>query len=237
MWVHASLFVLLVWLGFGHVAGPAIAAFSPVATEGSIWASVLAAVVVVVVVVAVVGVAMIAALFAGSVICDPFYDLLSEQTEIMLVGRCVGEPFSLVLVARGLAAELKITLVRMLLWSGVAVPLRALSFTPAAVVAGPLGLVLTWLFISEEFLSRSLVRHALKPADRFKPLFAHKALCAGFGSMCWLLLFVPFTAPFLVVGATRLYLSLAVHDRAPSLLTPQEKQNLRASAVAADDAK
>ncbi|MDP2342177.1 MAG: EI24 domain-containing protein [Deltaproteobacteria bacterium] len=232
MLVHLALFVSLLWLGFTQIAGRAIEAIAPTATDTGAWASILAVVVSVVVGVAVVVVAVVASVLVGSVVCDPFYDMLSEQTEIVLVGRSVGKPFTLAAVPYELARELGATCLRLLVWGAVAVPLWALAFTPASIVAAPLGMVWTWLFLAYEYLSRSLVRHAVQPKDRFKPLFSHKALCLGFGSLSWVASFVPFMAPFLVVGATRLYLTLAAWDRAPSLLTPEEKIRLRAEKTA-----
>ena len=230
MLVHLALLAALLWLGFTQLAAPAAEALTPAAGDGGVWTSVLSVIVVVIVGVAIVVVSVVASVLLGSVICDPFYDLLSEQTEIVFVGRSVGEEFSVARVPAGLARELLATLLRLVVWGVVAVPLWALAFTPASVLAAPVGMVWTWLFLAYEFLSRSLSRHAVQPRERFKPLFAHKALCAGFGSVSWLVSFVPFSAPFLVVGATRLYLALAVHDRAPSLLTEAEKLRLRPTA-------
>lgn len=231
MVVHVALFAALLWLGFTQVAHRVVTAVAPVPLNNGMWGEILGAMITVIVGMAIVVIAIIASVLIGSVICDPFYDLLSEQTEIVLVGRSVGEPFAVAKVPAGLARELGATLLRLLVWSAVALPLWFLAFTPVSVVAVPLGTVWTWLFLAYEFLSRSLMRHAVQPRERFKPLFAHKALCAGFGSVCWAVSIVPFTAPFLVVGATRLYLALAVHDRAPSLLTAEEKQQLRPKAA------
>ncbi len=228
MLVHAALFASLLWLGFTQVAGRAIAALAPAASDTGWWSSILSVVVAVVVAVAIVVVAAVGSVLLGSVLCDPFYDLLSERTEVLLVGRSVGRPFSWARVPVELGRELGGTVLRLLVWGCVALPLWALAFTPASVVAAPLGMVWTWLFLAYEFLSRSLMRHAVQPRQRFKPIFAHKAVCAGFGCLSWAASFVPFTAPFLVVGATRLYLALAVYDRAPSLLTVEEKLKFRA---------
>ena len=94
-------------------------------------------------------------------------------------------------------------------------------------VATPLSFVWTWLFFAYEYVSRSLVRHAVQPKNRFGPMFSHKAVFIGFGASAWLLSFIPFLAPVLVVAATRLYLSLAIYDRVPSLYTPEEKNQLK----------
>lgn len=236
MLVHVGLFALFLWLGFTEVVDPLLAWLTPAngtdganaaGTDASPWASALAGIIHVIVVVVVVVAALVATVMAGSVVCDPFYDLLSERTEELFVGRNVGPPFSAASVARGVVRELFATVLRLLVWGAVAVPLWILSFTPAAVVATPLSFVWTWLFFAYEYVSRSLARHAIEPKHRFKPIFAHKAVFVGFGAMAWVGSFLPFIAPFLVVGATRLYLALAAFDRAPSQLTDAEKLHLK----------
>lgn len=228
MLVHLALFGLFVWLSFTQVAGPLIDKLAPAATETGAWATLLSGIVHVVVAVVVVLASLVLSVLAGSVVCDPFYDLLSERTEELFVGRNVGPPFSVAVVARGIVRELSATLLRLLVWGVVAIPLWALSFTPATIVSTPLSFVWTWLFFAYEYVARSLVRHAVQPKDRFKPMFSHKAVMVGFGASAWLLSFIPFLAPILVVAATRLYLTLAVYDRVPSKYTDEEKQRLKA---------
>lgn len=220
MGVHLGLFVLWLWLGFTKVAPPLLAWAAPANNQGA-WALV-AGVVVVVVYVVVVLASLVLTLLSGSVLCDPFYDLLSERTEELFVGRSVGPAFSVGSVVRGLVRELVANVLRLLVWGVVAVPLWLLSLTPLSLVAVPLSLLWTWLFFAYEYLSRSLARHAVDPKHRFAPIFAHKALCLGFGGAAWLISFVPFLAPILVVAATRLYLGLAVYDRVPSTYTAGE---------------
>jgi uncharacterized protein involved in cysteine biosynthesis len=77
-------------------------------------------------------------------------------------------------------------------------------------------------------LSRSQARHALAARDRLGVLKHQTVAALGFGALGWALAFVPFTAPLLVVGGTRMFLSLAAHDRVPSALTDAEKLRLRA---------
>ena len=227
MLVHVLLFSLFVWLSFTQAAGPLIDKLAPGPTETGAWATLLSGIVHVVVAVVVVLFSLVCSVLAGSVVCDPFYDLLSERTEELFVGRNVGPAFSVKVVLRGLLRELTATILRLLVWGVVAVPLWALSFTPATIVATPLSFVWTWLFFAYEYVSRSLVRHAVQPKNRFGPMFSHKAVFIGFGASAWLLSFIPFLAPVLVVAATRLYLSLAIYDRVPSLYTPEEKNQLK----------
>jgi uncharacterized protein involved in cysteine biosynthesis len=225
MAVHLGLFTVFLWLGFSQAVDPVVALLGP--TDAGWWLGVVAVVVAVAVRIAAVLLALVSSVLVGSVVCDPFYDLLSERTEEIFVGRNVGPPFTLANVAAGVARELAATLLRLLVFMAVAIPLWLASFTPAAIVATPLSLVWTWLFFAYEYLSRSLARHAVQPKDRFKPIFTHKAICVGFGATAWVVSFVPFLAPFLVVAATRLYLGLAAFDRVPSRFSDEEKKNLR----------
>jgi uncharacterized protein involved in cysteine biosynthesis len=228
MLVHVGLFALFLWLSFSQLAAPLVDWLSPEQAASGFWASLLSGIIHVVVAVVVVLASLVATVMAGSVACDPFYDLLSERTEEIFIGRNAGLPFSVGNVARGVGREAVATVLRLLVWGAVALPLWALSFTPASLLATPLSFVWTWLFFAYEYLSRSLARHAVEPKHRFKPIFDHKAIAVGFGATAWLVSFVPFLAPLLVVAATRLYLSLAAWDRVPSKLTAEEKQQLKA---------
>ena len=226
MLVHVGLFALFVWAGFAGVWDPLVERFAPDG-EASAVGSVVLVIFRFVIGVAIVASALVVAVVVASVVCDPFYDLISERTEELFVGRNVGPPFSVGGVVRGIGRELVATALRLLVFGAVAVPLWLLSFTPATIVATPLSFVWTWLFFAYEYVSRSLVRHAVQPKDRFRPMFSHKAVFVGFGACAWLLSFLPLLSPLLVVSATRLYLSLAVHDRVPSLYTGDEKQKLK----------
>jgi uncharacterized protein involved in cysteine biosynthesis len=110
----------------------------------------------------------------------------------------------------------------------VALPLWLLSLTPAVIVAAPASLAWTWLFAAREFLARPLARHTVHVGGRLGALFGHKALFLGFGGAATLLAAVPFTAPFLVVGATRAYLALAARGAVPSRLTDDDRRALQA---------
>jgi uncharacterized protein involved in cysteine biosynthesis len=173
--------------------------------------------------------AFVATILAGSVVCDPFYDVLSERTEALYLGRDTGPPLTVLSVVVGIGRELVVTLGRLAVWAMGAVPLWLLSFTPLAVVAAPLEALWTWLFLSYEYLARSLARHSVAPGDRFRTLFSHPSMFAGFGAMAALLSMVPFTAPFLVVGATRVYLALAAAGLVASRLDDADRSLLRAS--------
>ncbi|HEY1099256.1 MAG TPA: EI24 domain-containing protein, partial [Myxococcota bacterium] len=223
-------------LGFTTFADPLVAWLGPKATPDTAALSTLQEVgttvwgvaVDLLVGASIIVVSFILALVASSIVCDPFFDAISERTEALHTGVDVGPPFSLAGMLRGIGRELVATVLRLAVYAAVAIPLWLVSFTPAALVATPLALVWTWLFLSWEFVSRAFVRHAHGVGQRFRVLFAHKAVFVGFGGVAWLMAFVPFTTPLLVAGATRLYLSLAVHGHVPSTLTDEQRALLRA---------
>jgi len=237
MLVHIALLAGFLVVGGNVVVEPLIAWLDPqsaaAATDGAVaelGRAVWSGAVVVLAWVAVVGLALVSAVVVGSIVCDPFYDALSERTEALHLGRDVGAPFSLGAVVAGIGRELTATVVRLLVYGAVAVPLWVLAFTPAGVIATPLSLVWTWLFFAWEFVARSMMRHAPSATGRVRVLFAHKALFTGFGAVAWLSSFLPFTAPLLVVAATRLYLTLLAEGQVPTTLPAADVERLRVRA-------
>jgi uncharacterized protein involved in cysteine biosynthesis len=235
MLVHVALLAAFLAVGGNVVVEPLIAWLDPqtanaaTATDAvaQVGRAVWSGAVVVLAWVAVIGLALVGAVVVGSVVCDPFYDALSERTEALHLGRDVGAPFSIAAAIAGVGREASATLLRLLVYAAVAVPLWLLAFTPAGVIATPLSLLWTWLFFAWEFVSRSMVRHAPAATARVRVLFAHKALFAGFGAVAWGLSFVPLTAPFRVVAATRLYLTLAADGQVPTTLPAVDVERLK----------
>lgn len=230
MTVHVALFsALLFWL-VGTVAPDAAAALNHAlgaeAGSGGAWTKFLAGVVHGAVIVLGVVVAFFGSILASNVVCDPFYDALSERTEELFLDHDVGNPFSVWSMAVGVVRELQANLIRLAVWGIVAVPLWLLSFTFLGLVTGPLSLLWAWLFSAYEFFSRSLGRHTVDMPSRFRTLFSHKSFFLGFGATAALLSLLPFTSPFLVVGATRSYLALAARGRVASQLTSDDKARL-----------
>jgi len=226
MAVHLLLFAGLLTLGVASGVEPLAGMFKGLFGEqppqllaalarGIAWFAVLAG-------------SFLGTVLVGNVVCDPFYDLLSARAEELLLGRSVEQPMTVLTVAAGIFREALATVVRLTLWAPGAVLLFALSFTPAAVVSAPLSFAWAALFASWEYLSRSFSRHATGPGERMRVLGSHKALLLGFGSAAVVLSLVPFTAPFLVVGATRAFLALAARGQVPSRLEEKDRETLRA---------
>jgi uncharacterized protein involved in cysteine biosynthesis len=227
MLVQALIFVGLVVLG-SRFLDDVVARVGP---ETGHWYSFIGSVLYVALVVLLVVASVIASIFIASVVCDPFYDVLSEATESAILGRDVGIPFSVPLVIKGILLELGATLWRLTVFMAVALPLWLIGLTGVgSIVAVPLSLAWSFMFVALAYLSRSMARHAMPGKKRMSALFDQKACALGFGAVGWLLAYIPFTAPFLVVGATRLYLALAAHDRVASNLTAADKATLRGAA-------
>lgn len=224
MVLQVLIFVGLVMLGLTWVDDLAVA----LGPEPGHWYSFLGAVLQVALVVLLLIVGTVATLLIGSVVCDPFYDGLSEATESILLARDVGEPFTVAGVLRGILRELGATFLRLTLYLGIAIPLWILGLTGiGSIIALPASLAWTWFFVSLEALARSQARHKLPGGQRFSAVFQHKALSLGFGAAGWVFAYIPLTAPFLIVGGTRLFLALAAHDRVPSTLSLPDKARLK----------
>jgi CysZ protein len=232
MLVHVLLLVGLLAAGTFVIEPLGAWLDPPTSDTGTFWSTVghsVWSVVAGVLVWVVVGAAsLVGAVVIGSVVCDPFYDALSERTEALHLGRDVGAPFTMTAVVRGIGRELVVTVLRFAVWGSVAAALWLLAFTPLGVVTTPLSLLWTWLFFAWEFIARSMVRHVERPTGRFQVLFGHKALFAGFGAVAWALSFVPLTAPLLVVAATRLYLGLVADGEVPTTLPAVDVERLKA---------
>jgi CysZ protein len=197
--------------------------------EAGHWYSFVGAVMFVAAVLVVVVASVVGALLIGSVVCDPFYDKLSEVTESILVGKDMSTPLTAAGVVDGIVRELFALPLRLGVYGVGAIALWALGLTGiGSVVAVPLSLAWTWLFVALAAWSRSLARHAVPGGRRLAGLFKQPTIALGFGAVGWVLSYIPLTSPFLVVGGTRLYLALAAWDRIESSLSDDDKRALRA---------
>jgi uncharacterized protein involved in cysteine biosynthesis len=226
MLVQASIFVALVIIG-ARFLDDIVLRFGPAAGH---WYSFIGSILYAALAVLLVVASVIGAIFLGGVVCDPFYDLLSETTESVLLGRDVGAPWSAAMVLRGLGLELSATVWRLVVFLSVAVPLWLIGLTGVgSVVAVPASLAWSFMFVALASLSRSMGRHGIPGGRRMGALFDQKACALGFGALGWLMAYVPLSAPFLVVGATRMYLALAAWDRVESTLSAADKRALKAA--------
>jgi uncharacterized protein involved in cysteine biosynthesis len=224
MLVQAVLFCGLLFYGLRWVEG----AVAPLRPEPGHWYSFLGALAWLIGAALVSLLAVLLSLFFTSVLCDPLYDLLSEATESLLLGRDVATKSTLASIASGILRELTALPWTLGVYALVAVPLWLLSLTGVgAAIALPLTLAWTWMFVALSGMSRSLGRHAVPGRRRLTIVFGTPAAALGFGCVGWAISHVPLTYPFLVVGGTRLHLALAAHGRVESSLSEEDRRTLR----------
>jgi CysZ protein len=94
---------------------------------------------------------------------------------------------------------------------------------------------LTALWVSMTYTGQVGARHGLGARDRTRMLVGNFGLATGFGAVGGIpflsFFLLPLLAPALVVGMTRLYLSLAAHGHVASKLTDDEKALLSRTLV------
>jgi CysZ protein len=165
----------------------------------------------------------------GNILCGPIYDVLSERTEVLVLGRSHAPAFSFKQLFTDLAQDILLGFFRFLIYLSGLVTIFLIGLIPViGTVASPiLSILWTWLFLALTFTDNSFVRHTINANDRLGTIFSEKAVNLGFGFGAWLCMFFPPLAPALVVGGTRKYLALAARDKVPSKLTEGDKALLR----------
>ncbi|MBN8218705.1 MAG: EI24 domain-containing protein [Spirochaetes bacterium] len=146
-------------------------------------------------------------LVAGRVAAGPFLDLLSERVEELETG-VPAAAFSAARLGRGLILALKdlapnlLILVgfQALVWLFGLIPVVGTLGAPVLAAAG------TSIFLAHEFMGLVLLRRFVPYFPRWGFVMGHKALAAGFGASCLVLMAVPFLnlalLPLCAVGGT-----------------------------------
>lgn len=177
------------------------------------------------------------ALGIGNVVCSPIYDVLSERTEEIWVGRPLPQSSTWLSSVTGGIRELIIQLILLAFYLPMTLGILLLGVVP--VVGQVIAPILAWsfaaLWFAITFTSQSAARHGLTVFDRLGLVFRHKGVGVGFGGFQGLISFVPVVpvlvmpllTPAFVVGGTRLFLTLAAYDRVPSRLSEADKAVLR----------
>lgn len=173
----------------------------------------------------------IATVVVGNILAGPIYDLLSERTELIVLGRTVGEPFSLKGFVADIAQELILLLARLFFYISGLLVIFAIGLIPVVgqVTSPVLSAGWSWLFLALELHNATLARHKITGSRRLGHMFSHQVGSLGFGATSWLMMWIPVMMPFLVVGATRHHLALAAYGRAPSKLSEADRAMLRAA--------
>jgi uncharacterized protein involved in cysteine biosynthesis len=159
------------------------------------------------------GAALVLAMLVASLISSPFQDALSQKVERLVRGEAADdEPFSLATLLsdgwRGFAAEIQRLFFFLAVWL---VLFGAGTLIPGAqLLASPLLVAFTVLFLPLQYAGFSLDRRRIPFAARRKWVFAHLPSMTGFGGAAFVTLLVPglnfLMLPALVVAGTLLVL-------------------------------
>lgn len=176
---------------------------------------------------------LVMTIIIGNILCGPIYDIMSERTEILVLGRSHAPPFSVGQMFKDLASDLVLQAGRLAVYIGGIIIIMVIGLIPllGQLLAPVLSLLWTWLFLSLQFSDPSFVRHTIDSGSRMSVIFSDKATNLGFGAGAWLCMFVPMLTPMLIVGATRKYLALAAYGRVPTKLTEADKALIREDKV------
>lgn len=226
MWITLACVVVLVVVGFIFGFSPLLNWIGPGPGH---WYSFLRYLVGVLLVPLVALVSAFFGIVVASLINCEVMSAISSRTELLLVGEAKSGPSGVNAIARGLLTDIALELARLFVYLLGLLLILFLGLIPVLGQLGAplLGLLWTWLFLAFEFVGGTLGRHGMGARSQLRTLFAHRLLHTGFGAAAWVILFVPLMAPVMVVGGTRLALSLAAFDHIQSRLTTDEKQRLR----------
>lgn len=173
------------------------------------------------------------ALAVGNILAGPLFDMLSERTEELLLGRTHAPPFSIGLAIKLAVKEVFVQLTLLLVYVPLVIAIFFVGLIP--LVGALLGPALAWslsaLWVTLGLTGPALARHELGASARVSMVFGNKAMAAGFGAIGGIpfvsFLALPLLSPALVVGGTQMYLALAAWDRVPSKLTDADKALIR----------
>ncbi|GIX46760.1 MAG: hypothetical protein KatS3mg131_0971 [Candidatus Tectimicrobiota bacterium] len=160
----------------------------------------------------------VAFLLLGTVIAEPFLDVLSQRVEQLVRGQPLEAPATLRGALRELGAGVFDELRKLGFFLGVQLALLLLGLvpplTPLTVVAGTL---FTLLFLPLEYAGFAMDHRHLRFAQRRAFIWQHRWAMLGFGAAAFLTLLVPLLnfvcLPALVVGGTLLFLELEARRR------------------------
>ena len=173
------------------------------------------------------------AIAIASILAGPLLDMLSERTEKFLTGDVNPLPFSIGAIIEEIIVTISLMLKSTLLG------LAAMIFVGWIPVVGQvIPFLIAAAFVALNFFTPTVARHKLKSKERTQMLLDNKALVLGFGAPASVFpfLLVPLLTPALVVGGTRLYLSLAASNRAQNSATDVQLATLLGNPQAGESA-
>lgn len=152
---------------------------------------------------------------AVPVLAAPFNDALSEEVELIRIGK-TPPPFSFSRLVREVWRTVRIEAAKLALYAAIMLPLFFAAFLVPGVghaVYTVFGVVFTSLYYAIDYVDWPASRRGLGVRDRAALARNHLPVMLGFGLGVWVLVFVPFVNLFLipaaVAGGTMLYLDLS----------------------------
>ncbi len=221
--IHGALLVGAIVLVFTYADVAATWLWAPPAAD-SLWTGALRAMwygLYALIIVAGLITGYAATLLVSGVVASPFNDALSERAEELLRDDDTPEPASTRPFWREALSSLRATLLILVLYLTLMVPVVLLNLLPGVgnVAATVLGTGIGAFFLALEFTDITLARHGYRLRQKLRLLRAHPGLTAGFGLGTSLLLWIPLLnilcVPIAVVGGTALALAL-LDDEASS---------------------
>ena len=207
--LNLLLFGLAFWLSYTYL-GAWVRGLLP-GGDGWWWAALLY-LLLVLVVLALLVVQIYLFAVVGSAVSAPFLELLTRRTEALAQGMPPGAPWSGGGLMRDLLRVLRQSLMRLLIYLAVMLPLLLINFIPGVggVVYAGLAWLFTAYFLALEFLDYPLDRRGLSFKQKSRYVRGMGLGWLGFGSAVLVLGLVPVVnfalLPLAAMGGTLLYL-------------------------------
>ncbi|MBI2895280.1 MAG: EI24 domain-containing protein [Deltaproteobacteria bacterium] len=161
-----------------------------------------------------------------ALVTAPLKDLLSEKIETMRTGR-EGPPLSLPALVSEVGRTLRVEGGKLAVYVALMFPLWVASFAIpwlGQLLLTVVGWYFTAVYLCFDFLDWPMSRRGWGFRHRFGQIRRNQALSLGFGTSCWLLLFVPIVNVFLVPGAVAGGTNLFVDLEEAGAFAPDQKE-------------
>lgn len=207
--LNLVLFVLAFWLSYTYLGDWVRGLLSG---DGGWWWAALLYLLLVLMVLALLVVQIYFFAVVGSMLSAPFLELLTRRTETLVPGMPPGAPWAESGLAREVWRVLRQSLMRLLIYLAVMLPLLLLTFIPGVggVVYAGLAWLFTAYFLALEFMDYPLDRRGLSLKEKSRYVRGMGLGWLGFGSAVLVLGLVPVVnfalLPLAAVGGTLLYL-------------------------------
>jgi CysZ protein len=141
---------------------------------------------------------LILTMLLSMIVNSPFYEVLSEKVENIYLGGDFDEPWSFHYVVNNILVPLKESIKLVLFESFVMALLFGFSLFTGGIGSVIFGLAGVW-FAALSFFDITMARKGYSLAEKRRFMGANPGFTLGFGTPAY---FIPFIAPFAVVGAT-----------------------------------